>query len=131
MPTSQFLSTRLILPVRDVYESTEWYSRVLGMTLVYIHGAQVRGEGEPANFASMTRDAVELHFILDEGGPIWTRAGSGNLNLIVQDVDEVYGAVRALGAEVTHDVQEQNWGARGFRLCDPSGNEILIEQTAG
>jgi catechol 2,3-dioxygenase-like lactoylglutathione lyase family enzyme len=76
----------------------------------------------------MTRDAVEVHFILDEGGPPWTRAGFGHLGLTVRDVDAVYADVLARGILIARELQKENWPARGFNLLDPSGNEVHIEQ---
>ncbi len=36
--------------------------------------------------------------------------------------------MKVSGVEITRDLREENWGARGFNLKDPSGNEIHIEQ---
>lgn len=53
---------------------------------------------------------------------------AGYLNLIVSDVDLEVSTVTSKGVSVVHDVQVQDWGVRAFKLDDPSGNEILIEQ---
>src|SRR5687768_801204 len=88
MTPAQFLKTTVILPVSDIYETVAWYERVLGFETRYVHGNGRRGEAEDfANYAIMGRDAVEVHFILDEGGPVWTRAGTGHLGLTVRDVN--------------------------------------------
>lgn len=130
MSASQFIATRLILPVRDIRETVEWYKHALAMTVVYVHGSLAAGAREPANFATMSRDQVEVHFILDERGPVWTRAGTGNLNLLVSNIEAIFARVNSLALPVLHGIDVQNWGARGFRLNDPSGNEILIEERA-
>lgn len=125
----RFLKTTLILPVSDIYDALAWYERILALQTRYIHGAGRRGENPDfANYAIMARDAVEVHFILDEGGPVWTRSGTGYLFVTVDDVDAVYSAVKSTGASITRDLQKENWPARGFNLRDPSGNEIHIEQ---
>jgi hypothetical protein len=45
--------------------------------------------------------------------------------LIVRDVDLEFSEVKTKGIAVVRNVQVQSWGARAFRLNDPSGNEIL------
>ncbi len=129
MNENQFLKTTTILPVRDIDDTIEWYEQTLGFKPLYIHGEGRRGEAEDfANYAVLRRDAVEVHFILDEGGPIWTRAGTGQLHLTVGDVDASYAEVQALGTRIARQLQQENWPARGFDLVDPSGNHVHIEQ---
>ena len=82
MADSQFLKTTIILPVNDIYDTIAWYGKALGFQSRYVHGNGRRGEAEDfANYAIMNRDSVEVHFILDEGGAVWTRAGTGHLGL--------------------------------------------------
>ena len=53
-------------------------SGTFGFRTHYIHGSGRRGEAENfANYAVMVCDAIEVHFIMDEGGPIWTRRHLG------------------------------------------------------
>ena len=129
MSEAQFLKTTIILPVGDIDDTLAWYERALGFRTTYIHGEGKRGEAEDfANYAIMTRDAVEVHFILDEGGPVWTRSGTGYLSLTVRDVDVVYAEVQSRGIPIARALQKENWPARGFLLTDPSGNEVHLEQ---
>jgi catechol 2,3-dioxygenase-like lactoylglutathione lyase family enzyme len=129
MTTPQYLKTTVILPVSDIAGTTAWYERVLGFTTRYVHGSGRRGEAENfANYAMMAREQVEVHFILDEGGPVWTRSGTGHLHLTVRDVDAVYAEVRSHGVPIARDLQRENWPARGFDFADPSGNDVHIEQ---
>src|SRR6187402_66724 len=129
MHEHQFLKTTSILPVSDIYETLAWYEGTLGFETVYIHGKGRRSEVEDfANYAVLRRDSVEVHFILDEGGPIWTRAGTGHLHLTVRDVDTAYADVQSRGAFIARGLQHENWPARGFDLVDPSGNHVHVEQ---
>ena len=129
MTELQFLKTTIILPVSDLYAAIEWYERALGFQSRYIHGNGLRGEAEDfANYAIMGRDAVEVHFILDEGGAAWTRAGTGYLGLTVRDVEAVYADVHSRGIAIARELRRENWPARGFGIKDPSGNEVHIEQ---
>ena len=130
MDQPQFLMATVVLPVHDIYDTNAWYERALGFETLYVHGKGRRGEGEDfANYSIMRRDAVHVHFILDEGGPIWTRSGTGYLYLNVRDVDAVYADVKSRGIPIARELQRENWPARGFNLRDPSGNDIHIEQT--
>jgi uncharacterized glyoxalase superfamily protein PhnB len=132
MNRPQVLSTTVVLPVSDIHETIAWYERALGLSTQYIHGSGRRGEAEDfANYATMSRDSVEVHFILDEGGAIWTRSGTGYLSLTVRDVDLEYSEVTSRGISVLRPLAKQNWDARAFSLQDPSGNEILIQQPTG
>jgi uncharacterized glyoxalase superfamily protein PhnB len=129
MGGQQFLKTTVIIPVADIYDTIAWYERALGFQTRYIHGSGKRGEAEDfANYAIMSRDAVEVHFIMDEGGPVWTRAGTGRLGLTVRDVDTVYAEVKSRGIAIARELRKENWPARGFDLRDPSGNAVHIEQ---
>ena len=129
MADSQFLKTTIILPVSDIYETIAWYETALGFQSRYIHGSGREGEVEDfANYAIMNRDSIEVHFILDEGGPVWTRAGTGHLGLTVRDVDAVYAEVQSRGIAIARSLHQENWPARGFDLKDPSGNAVHIEQ---
>jgi catechol 2,3-dioxygenase-like lactoylglutathione lyase family enzyme len=129
MGDGQFLKTTIILPVSDIYETIAWYENALGLQTTYVHGNGRRGETEDfANYAIMSRDEVEVHFILDEGGPVWTRSGTGHLGLTVRDVDAAYADVRARGVPIARALRKENWPARGFNLRDPSGNEVHVEQ---
>jgi uncharacterized glyoxalase superfamily protein PhnB len=129
MPDPQFLRTTTILPVVDTDAACAWYDHALGLTAAYVHGAGRRGEAADfANYAVLRRDGVEVHLILDEGGPAWTRAGTGHLSLTVRDVDAVHAELVARAVPVTRPLQRQSWPARGFNLTDASGNDVHVEQ---
>lgn len=129
MKEPQFLRTIIVLPVSNIEESTKWYEHALGFKTQYLHeGIE---EGEAANYAVLQRDGVQVHLILDEpeyNPPVWTKAGTGYLYLIVRNVDEVYEEIKSKEILITRSLQMENWGARGFNLTDPSGNEIHIEE---
>jgi uncharacterized glyoxalase superfamily protein PhnB len=129
MSQPQFLKTRIILPVAEIYDTLEWYERALGFQTRYIHGNGRRGETRDfANYAIMARDLIEVHFIMDEGGPVWTRAGTGHLGITVSDVDQAYAELKAREVAIARELQHENWPARGFEVRDPNGNVVHIEQ---
>jgi uncharacterized glyoxalase superfamily protein PhnB len=125
MGEQQFLKSTVILPVSDIEEAARWFERALDFRTQYIHGSGKRGEtNDFANYAVMSRDAIEVHLILDEGGALWTRAGTGYLYLTVRDVEAVYAGVKSRSIPISRELQLENWPARGFNLKDPSGNEV-------
>lgn len=137
MAETRFIKTTVVLPVRDIDDTLAWYERVLGFQTRYVHGKGRPGEAEDyANYAIMSRDAAEVHFIMDEramghgDGAGWTIPGNGYLYLTVSDADAVHVAVTAAGAAVDGPVRQMNWPARGFNLKDPDGNAIHVEQPA-
>jgi len=127
MGETLFLKAQVVMPVNDVYETTAWYERVLGFETRYIHGSGKRGE-DFANYAIVGRDLMEVHFIMDEGGAVWTRSGTGYLYLTVSNVEAVYTGVKSQGVTISRELRHENWPARGFNMKDPSGNEVHIEQ---
>ena len=129
MGEPQFLKAQVVIPVSDLYETIAWYERVLGFETRHIHGSGKRGETEDfANYAIIGRDFVEVHLTMDEGGPVWTRSGTGYLYLQVRNVEAVYTGVKSQDVAISRELQRENWPAHGFSLNDPSGNEVHIEQ---
>jgi len=127
--TAQALRTITVLPVRNIAEAARWYQESLGFRTVYLHEGD--DPGEATNYAILQRDEVTFSLILDESPQhesSWTKAGTGYLYLIVSNIDEEYAGVQSRGAGITRELQTETWGARGFNLTDPSGNEIHVEQ---
>ena len=130
--SAQFVSAQLVLPVRNLPESCGWYTRALDFEVVFLN---TDPEDDPdGNYAILRRDSAELHLILDDIAPgqerehPWTTAGTGYLFLIVRGVDEVYEQVQSRGIAITRPMETEAWGARAFRLKDPSGNLILVAE---
>ncbi|MEU2795012.1 VOC family protein [Streptomyces sp. NPDC007117] len=49
-----------------------------------------------------------------------------DLSVEVDDVDAVYAAVRARGAEIVHPLQDEEWGVRRFFVRDPDGRVVNV-----
>ena len=118
----------LVLPVSNMTESICWYSKVLGLDLVYLHNDPV--DDPEGNYAILRRDGAEVHLILDEPPRVhpWSTAGSGYLFLLVRDIDAVFDRVKSSGTEIARGICKEDWGARAFLLTDPSGNLIRIAE---
>lgn len=49
-----------------------------------------------------------------------------DMSVEVDDVDAVYAAVRASGAEIVHPLQDEDWGVRRFFVRDPDGRVVNV-----
>jgi catechol 2,3-dioxygenase-like lactoylglutathione lyase family enzyme len=61
---------------------------------------------------------------------LMTRDASAAVNpdvsVEVEDVDAVYEAVRATGAEIVHSITDEEWGVRRFFVRDPDGKVVNV-----
>ncbi|MFD0689215.1 VOC family protein [Actinomadura fibrosa] len=49
-----------------------------------------------------------------------------DISVEVEDVDAVYEAVRATGAEIVHPLSDEEWGVRRFFVRDPDGTVVNV-----
>lgn len=72
--------------------------------------------------ASPTKQTEQISFMTrDETAPV-----NPDVSIEVDDVDEVYAAVRAAGAEIVHPLQNEDWGVRRFFVRDPDGRVVNV-----
>ena len=57
--------------------------------------------------------------------------GSGNLYVVVTDPDEVYAKAQALGATLVREMEDADYGSRGFSIADREGNVWSFGTYAG
>lgn len=111
------MSVRRVMPViqsEAVSESREFYTR-LGMT-------EVMDQGWIVTFASPSVPAAQVSVMTaDRTAPV-----TPDLSVEVEDVDAVYAAVRAAGAEIVHPLQDEEWGVRRFFVRDPNGRVVNV-----
>jgi len=69
----------------------------------------------------MRRDEVRVHFILDEGRPIWTRCGTGYLYLSVRDVDAVCADLKSRGIPIARELQREKLARQWLQFARPLG----------
>lgn len=126
MSDFHYNSVQLVLPVNDMKSARNWYEDRLGFRTDFLN----RDEDDPdGNFATLTRDTARLMLILDEGkanSHPWTVAGNGYLFLQVKNVEAVHAFVKERG--LVAQLAKQSWGAKGFYLEDPSGNQVMVAE---
>ncbi|GGT15483.1 glyoxalase [Streptomyces kurssanovii] len=83
---------------------------------------EVMNLGWVMTMASPSAPAVQAGFLVaDETAPVIP-----DISVEVDDVDEVYAAVRASGAEIVHSLRDEEWGVRRFFVRDPNGQVVNV-----
>lgn len=103
----------VFIPVSDIERSKEWYCRLLGQTA-----------DEDVLFGHL--------FVLPMQGPdlvldskIFTKEcilSAPAFHLKAEDIEAAYDYVKALGAELLTDIENDHW----FTFKDPDGNVIMV-----
>ncbi len=57
--------------------------------------------------------------------------GSGSVYVVVDHPDVVYAKARGLGAELIRELDDTDYGSRGFSVADPEGNRWSFGTYAG
>ncbi|MFK0250814.1 VOC family protein [Amycolatopsis azurea] len=89
--------------------------QVLGFQVVMDHGWIV-------TLADPDRPEVQLSLMThDETAPVVPVA-----SIEVDDVDAAYAAAKVTGAEIVHELTDEEWGVRRFFIRDPSGHVVNV-----
>jgi catechol 2,3-dioxygenase-like lactoylglutathione lyase family enzyme len=105
---------RPILHVRDLAASQRYYRDQLGFKLDWT-------DGEPPDFASVTRGGTQLFMCLRcQGNP-----GSW-LWVTTPDVDRLHAELVERGAHIKATPANMPWGVREMQVVDPDGNVLRI-----
>ncbi|TJZ54613.1 glyoxalase [Streptomyces piniterrae] len=111
------MSVRRIVPdiqSDDLGKSREFYG-LLGLEEVMNLG-WVMTLGSPAN------PTAQVTFMThDQTGPV-----TPDISIEVEDVDAVYAAVLASGAQIVRSLQDEEWGVRRFFVKDPNGRVVNV-----
>jgi uncharacterized glyoxalase superfamily protein PhnB len=101
-----------ILSVRDVAASVRHYQGVLGFRCDFTWG-------DPATFAGISRDGVEIMFCKDgQGNPgTW-------VTVWVDDVDALFDEFTSSGADIRKPPIDLPWGVREMNVADPDGHRL-------
>ncbi|MGW7520820.1 VOC family protein [Streptomyces sp. NPDC054796] len=111
------MSVRRVMPdiaSEAVEESRDFYG-LLGFEEVMNHGWVV-------TLASPENPTAQVTFMThDKTAPVVP-----DMSVEVDDVDAVYAAVRASGAEIVHTLRDEEWGVRRFFVRDPNGRVVNV-----
>jgi uncharacterized glyoxalase superfamily protein PhnB len=108
--------------VPNVDEAIKFYSEKLGFTVQRREPA----DGDFASFAILRLDEAMVMFMYDAfySGPraeLDQRGAGLDIRIMVEDVDAMYGRVKAAGMPILHDIGNRDYGLRDFITRDPNG----------
>ena len=116
------------LRYRDAARMIDWLCDTLGLQRQAVHGD---GQGGIAH-AQLTLGSgmIMLGSVRGGGDPFGrvqsTPADLGGTTqspyLVVADADAVYARVRAAGGDIVIEIQDEDYGGRGFSFRDPEGH---------
>lgn len=104
-----------MLAVHDLDEAMRFYRDRLGFAIAWTWG-------EPLQRVGVVLDDIELQLVGDDGPG--RPPGPGVVYCHMVGIDEYFMACRERGASIALELGERPWGARDFRVIDPSGNRI-------
>lgn len=103
------------LETRSLEQAKTFYVQVLGFEIVMDQGWIV-------TLADPDRPEVQLSLMThDETAPVVPVA-----SIEVDDVDARYAAAKASGAEIVHELTDEEWGVRRFFVRDPGGHVVNV-----
>ena len=114
----KFESVSPIFTVRDIAEALAFYSEQLEFEIGWTWG-------DPATYASVCRDEIEMNLGLPAKGDTLTTSGA---YVAVTNIDEYYGRLAARGVTFKVPIGDRDYGMRDFAVLDPSGNHLSFGQ---
>ncbi|RMI35062.1 VOC family protein [Nocardia stercoris] len=104
---------------RDAPAAIEFLCTAFGFTEVarYGEGSTV----DHAELAGPEGGGIMLGSVRPESSLHTLPPGTGAAYLVVSDPDTLYERAKAAGAVVTHELQNEDYGSRGFACRDPEG----------
>jgi uncharacterized glyoxalase superfamily protein PhnB len=124
---SEKTTTTTIWPVlafRDARAAADFLERAFGFETAALHAR----EGEPAviEHAEMRMPGgggVMFGTAGKDDSPFGRRApGNDCVYVVCDEPDELFARATAAGAEVVRGLKDEDYGSRGFTVCDPEGN---------
>ena len=117
MTASKLIEATATLRASDVTGLAEWYRDKLGFAITM-------SWGEPAEYARVQRDSVELAI-----GSLGGEFGPSSTYTIVTGVDALYEEFLGRGVKMGREISNAPYRMRDFDLFDPEGNRICFGET--
>jgi predicted enzyme related to lactoylglutathione lyase len=107
-----------VLFVEDIKVSRQFYEEFLNQKVEIDYGTNI---GFVGGFAIWKKEGAYKNIFGDAPIRITTENKEHELELYfeTEDIDEVYEKLGGNNVEVIHEMFEQPWGQRGFRVYDP------------
>ena len=117
-----------VLPVPDVAAAADWFVRVLGFELDFLHGDAPHGHGRVKIGDRSWGDPIYIHLSRSDA-PIQP-CGATRLH-VGHDIDGLHAHVLAQGGSVLLAPADQPWGLREFVVQAPGGHRLVLGADAG
>ena len=106
-----------ILWTGNLKETTKFYENVLGF----------KSQSNFPNFASLTKDKIEIIFIKPEDVDFPKSKLTGSLFITTTDVDDLWEKVKGQ-ASVKTELADREYRMRDFSILDNNGYELVFGQ---
>ena len=105
--------------VRELDRSIDLYVEHLDFELDFVYGT-------PGVYAGLFNNAVTLHLIAESSPNASQPAGSGNLSILTDEVDDLHQRLVAVGIEMLEPPGDRDYGLRDFSCRDRDGNRLTF-----
>ena len=112
-----------IIFVKDIKVSRDFYSSVLGLSIIEDFGVMVLFEN---NFAIHQYDAIHKTIFKKDLNNNQLCSGNFLVYMVSRDIEKSYQDIKIKGVKFIHGIEKQAWGERVFRFYDPDGHMIEI-----
>lgn len=106
---------------QKIKECVEFYEKYLGARLIFDCGWYVT-----LRLAGNSEREITLSLIHPAHSSTPMPEGAATLNLMVEEVDAAFEALRKKGMKFLREASDQPWGDRSFTTLDPIGNILYI-----
>ena len=116
----------VVLLVKDIEVSKNFYNLILGQKIVMDFGRNVGFEG---GLAIWQKDYA-LDLIFQEKAQN-TKVGTNSVEIYfeINELDNFYERLLKEEIEIIHSIREHPWGQRGFRIYDPDNHIIEFSES--
>ncbi len=112
-----------VLPVPDVAAAAEWFVRLLGFEIDFLHGEPPHGHGRVKLGDRSYGDPIYIH-LSRSADPIQP-CGETRLH-VGHDIDGLHAHVLAQGGTVLLPPTNQPWGLREIVVQSPGGHRLVL-----
>ncbi|MEA2442412.1 MAG: hypothetical protein QOH76_3836 [Thermoleophilaceae bacterium] len=106
------------LRYNDARRAVEWLQEAFGFEAKMV----VEGEGDTIVHAELTYGDGMVMLGTQRDDSYGSHVGQGWLYVVVEDADAHYAQAQAAGAEITRELEDQDYGSRDYSARDFEGN---------
>ncbi len=117
---SRLVRTRLVLAVRDLKVSTDYWMNMLGCSRDFGDGSDGWSFLARDEFSVMLGECADERPASEIGNHSWVAY------VTVEDVDELHADLEERGAIISSKPQSKPWGMREFGVHTPDGHRLTF-----